>query len=255
MSKSKRRYNCHLNKPNHNLKIFLPRLLNPKLPPVINYLSLLGPVMDQGDQGSCTAHGWMGLWDYLHLKDVNKNLPNNNFMAGSRDFLYGQELKYDGNAGQDVGSTVNTGGIVLNTIGLCPEIMFPYGEGNFAKEPPPECFQIAAMHKLQSPQRVIGVDGIRNALYQGYVVVVGVEVFQSFEDAFEPGGNGEVPDPDPKKEKSLGGHCILIFGYDDTKKRFNFRNSWGSDAGDQGNGTFSYNYVSVYGSDYHTATK
>jgi hypothetical protein len=259
---TKRKYNCKLNTPNTKLKIFLPRFLSPKLPTVVTQLANLGPVLDQGNQGSCTAHGWRGCWDFLYLKDLNIKAQNasiefdiSTFTPGSRDFLYGQELLADGNAGQDVGSTVATGGSVLSTIGLCPESMFPYGDGNFALTPPKECFDIASQHKLQDPQRVIGIDGIRNALYQGCVVVVGVSVFDSFEQAFGPGRNGDVPDPNPLVEHNLGGHCILIFGYNDSTQRFNFRNSWSAEVGDNGNGTFSYKYVDTYGSDFHTASK
>jgi hypothetical protein len=259
MSK-KRKYNCLLNKPNHNLNIFLPRFINTKLPSIVTHIANLGPVLDQGEQGSCTAHGWRGVWDFLYLRDLNIKAANasevfdiNTFTAGSRDFLYQQELKHDGTFPTDAGSQVSTGGVILSTIGLCPESMYPYGD--FTKEPAKECFDIASQHKLKDVQRVIGINGIRNALYEGCVVAIGVEVYDSFEAAFGPGKVGDVPDPNISIEHSQGGHCVYIFGYNDLTKRFNFRNSWGINTGDKGNGTISYNYVDKYGCDFHTATK
>ena len=41
----------------------------------------------------------------------------------------------------------------------------------------------------------------------------------------------------------LGGHAIVIVGYDEEKRLFTFRNSWGEDWGDKGYGYLPYDYV------------
>jgi hypothetical protein len=63
--------------------------------------------------------------------------------------------------------------------------------------------------------------------------------------------DGNVRVADPKKiaaaiafaDKKKRWHVIAICGYDDTKRRFNFKNSWGTDFGEDGFGTISYNFV------------
>lgn len=42
------------------------------------------------------------------------------------------------------------------------------------------------------------------------------------------------------------GHAIILVGYDDDKKVFTFKNSWGTSWGFQGYGKISYNYIKNY---------
>jgi C1A family cysteine protease len=66
----------------------------------------------------------------------------------------------------------------------------------------------------------------------GYPFVTGFTVYESFESA-EVARTGIAPLPDPD-ERVLGGHAILVIGYDLDKKLFICRNSWGTDWGDKG---------------------
>lgn len=45
---------------------------------------------------------------------------------------------------------------------------------------------------------------------------------------------------------SCPGHAIVLVGYDEDKKTFKFRNSWGINWGNEGYGTLSYDYVKDY---------
>jgi len=47
-------------------------------------------------------------------------------------------------------------------------------------------------------------------------------------------------------EKWVGGHAICVVGYDDAKKWFKFKNSWGKTWGDGGYGYMSYDYMAEY---------
>ncbi len=60
-------------------------------------------------------------------------------------------------------------------------------------------------------------------------------------------GRKRPPHPQPVPtpaltESLLGGHCILLVGYDDGTQRVIFRNSWGL-WGNQGYGTLPYAYL------------
>ena len=102
----------------------------------------------------------------------------------------------------------------------------------------------AALHPAVKYTRVVGqtladmVYRTRHCLAKAGPVVIGVQVYQSFEDT--PSGNVPMPEV---AEELLGGHAILLVGYDDKTQRFTFRNSWGTSWGDAGYGTLPYAYV------------
>jgi C1A family cysteine protease len=45
------------------------------------------------------------------------------------------------------------------------------------------------------------------------------------------------------KEKVVGGHCMLVVGYDNTKRVFIVRNSWNTTWGMKGYCTMPYEYL------------
>ena len=55
--------------------------------------------------------------------------------------------------------------------------------------------------------------------------------------------NYKVPDPNPDYEKMLGGHCMVLTGYDDDKQVFCAANSWGTGWGIDGFHYMSYKYI------------
>lgn len=86
------------------------------------------------------------------------------------------------------------------------------------------------------------LDWFKTQLAGGHEVAFGVRL-----DSDDPSPNNDVweiaaqPRPDPK---TWGGHAMLMVGYDDTKKAFRVKNSWGTGWGDKGYSWFSYDFVS-----------
>jgi len=58
-----------------------------------------------------------------------------------------------------------------------------------------------------------------------------------------------------KDEVPLGGHAVLVVGYDMNEKRFIVRNSWGSGWGKNGYFTLPFEYVDKMGNDFWTIKK
>src|SRR5207248_2930205 len=73
---------------------------------------------------------------------------------------------------------------------------------------------------------------MQNALALGYPIVGGFTVYESFESDTVT-KTGMVPMPG-KNEKVLGGHAILVVGYNNANQRFIVRNSWSAAWGDKG---------------------
>jgi C1A family cysteine protease len=81
---------------------------------------------------------------------------------------------------------------------------------------------------------------MKGCLASGFPIVGGFSVYSSFESD-QVAKTGIVPMP-AKNESQLGGHCVLIVGYDDAKQWFIIRNSWSDTWGAQGYCYMPYAY-------------
>lgn len=204
----------------------------------VNLRPLMPPVYDQGKLGSCTANALACCYQYDQIKQKEPN-P---FMP-SRLFIYYNERRCEGHVSTDSGAEIKDGVETLSTIGVCDEIMWTYDISKFAEEPPETCYTSALNHLCSSYRKIDQTQQqIKQALIEGYPVVCGIMVYESFEGkTVEQTGN--VPLPNLTSEKLLGGHAITLVSFDDTTSTFGFRNSWGEGWGDKGYGTLPYSYV------------
>ena len=192
-------------------------------------------VYNQGKLGSCTANGIAAVYQFDEMKQKNEDI----FMP-SRLFIYYNERKMEENIDNDSGASIRDGIKSINKFGVCSEDEWPYDIGVYTEEPPVECYEDANNHKSLKYQRVSQNDEqLKEALKAGYPIVFGFSVYESFEsDTVKH--TGMVPIPD-KNEKMLGGHCVVLVGYDD--KNWIVRNSWGEEWGDKGYCYFPYEYL------------
>jgi len=197
------------------------------LPPMIDLRPGCSPIVDQGELGSCTANAIAsGLREYLLLQAKQP------LTRLSRLFLYYEERKIEGTVNEDSGAMIGDGMTVLQKIGVCPETEYLYDISQFTSPPTPQEIHDAAKFKITSYHRVTTLDLAKAALAEGLPVVLGIEVFESFESP-TVAKTGIVPLP-KKREQLLGGHAVLMIGYDDSKKQAIVRNSWGEGWGDKG---------------------
>ena len=88
---------------------------------------------------------------------------------------------------------------------------------------------------------------VRSALAKGSPVVACFKVAWDDSVARRNGRIDVVIDPKTKKPvRSSAGHCMLIVGYDDVKKHYIVKNSWGRSWGDRGYGYISFAYYNEY---------
>jgi C1A family cysteine protease len=82
---------------------------------------------------------------------------------------------------------------------------------------------------------------MKGCLASGYPIVIGFTVYESFESA-SVAKTGAAPMP-ASGEKVMGGHCVLVVGYDDSTQRFMCMNSWSTKWGQKGFFTIPYAYL------------
>jgi len=97
--------------------------------------------------------------------------------------------------------------------------------------------QNAMNYKIAAYHRVVSLVDLKTALADGYPVVLGIMVCESFESS-QVEATGIVPLP-KRGEQCLGGHAVLAVGFTDDAKRTGTgmvicRNSWGDNWGDKG---------------------
>lgn len=196
------------------------------------------PVYDQGELGSCTANAIGGAIEFDQMKE---KLPQ--VFIPSRLFIYYNERVIEGTVNSDSGAMLRDGIKTVAKQGACPEPLWPYQIAKFRAKPPQSCYTEAAKHTAVSYQRLVQtLPQMKGCLASGYPFVFGFTVYESFETA-AVARTGQVPMP-ASSEKVLGGHAVCAVGYDDAKRSFICRNSWGTGWGTKGYFTMPYAYLS-----------
>jgi C1A family cysteine protease len=215
-------------------------------PPIDMHLAeFMQAVKDQGQLGSCTAHAGTEDREALAAQYQGKQITL------SPIFLYYIERQLDGTLDQgDCGSTGETSCRALNQFGCCLESDDPYDTSAFQTAPSPDQLTEAIAFKAGAYHSLFTAEDVKLCINSGYRVRIGMNVYDSFENI---GSDGLMPNPNPNKESLLGGHEILIYGYDDTvqcphaksKGAVRVRNSWGKDWGLNGDFWMSYEMLAV----------
>jgi C1A family cysteine protease len=193
------------------------------------------PIEDQGQLGSCTSFGIGRCLQYAQNKAKILSF------GPSHLFIYYNERWEEGTISQDAGANIRDGIKACNIYGFAPEEIWPYNISRFTEKPPQAAYDAALQDRIHFYASIdnSNVNNIKLALVHGYPVVFGFRVFQNFED-YKVGDILQLPDP---TAQSLGGHCVCISGYDDSKGAFLVANSWGESFGESGYYWQSYDYM------------
>jgi C1A family cysteine protease len=234
---SKYKYGYRPDLPDHRDHRVPPRSTLGSPPPKTDLRPGMPPVYDQLKLGSCTAQAVAAALEYDEKKQA---LPA---YAPSRLFIYYNERALDRTVTTDSGSSLRDGIKTVAKKGYCSEADWPYDIAKFAQLPPKECYTIALEHRAVAYKRVRqSLTDLQQVLADGFPIVFGISVYESFEDP-EVLKTGVIPMP-KKTEQLLGGHAIVLCGYDTEAGTFLFRNSWGAEAfGEGGYGTLPFDYV------------
>jgi C1A family cysteine protease len=227
-----------------DMKMGLERAKKPAtLPRYVDLRPLMPAIYDQGNLSSCTACVLSAAVEYQLRMQKYKWI-----FTPSRLFIYFNEREIEGTVPVDAGANLRDGIKSINELGVCPENQlkdfwnWPYNITHFDSEPPLDCYKDALLHKSLKYESVPPIlDFLLPVLAEKLPIACGIVVYTSFESDYAC-TTGYVPMPS-YTETLLGGHAILLVGYDMDKSMFIFRNSWGITYGQQGYGFIPFSYI------------
>jgi hypothetical protein len=231
------------------------------VPPVLDWrdAGIITPAKHQLHCGGCWAFAAIACLESMAiLAGADPNLDLSEQLPVSCDTLPNYEyygVKNDGCCNGTV--TVFD---FLNDNASIAEAVYAFGDGDFDGEGPRDCtidpdwntipcpshappntgWRVQTWHLLPADYSlVVSKDILKDAIQSG-PVWLGYYVYDDFIDYWLHG------DPAvPYKHTTganLGGHAVLLIGYDDAKNAWIVKNSWGATAGPFGDGTFMIDY-------------
>ncbi len=234
-----------------------------QIPPSMDLREYCSPVRDQGQLGSCTAFAMgSGLREFMQNRVspapppkpgclaqlMNRILPKytTSEVSLSPLFLYYEERALNGNIYEDSGASMRDGMKVLNKLGCCSEVDWPYIIGKYTVEPEEHDYMGALDYRITVYSRLATLTDIKSALAVGNGVVFGFAVFESFQSITD---TGYMLMPE-YGEQLLGWHAVFVCGYKDDALwpgggYLIVKNSWGDDWGNRGYFYMPYDYVSI----------
>jgi len=215
------------------------------LPTTIDYTFKMTPVRNQGDEGTCVAFASVvGIKEYQDSKEYKKMLKL------SPRYIYSLCKLNDGSP-EEEGTYPRVAMKMLLNYGTPPESYWPY-KPHQVNKPKQGADKAATKYRVKAYARIKTILEMRRSLVINGPFIAGVDVYESwFTDKASKTGVIAMP---KKSDQYQGGHAICIVGYDDIKKLFKFKNSWGDDWGDSGYGYLAYDYMKRYCLDAWSAT-
>lgn len=198
---------------------------------------------DQKQVGSCVA--WTIGYSMLGYYSVRSGSSR----TYAPMYVYSQDhLPYDG------GSTSLDAYTILTAQGIAPSTSYPAGDYDWKHAPTAAERAAAAAHTVTAPHYLYNVFGsarpgsagrtaIETALSEQHPVALGIPVFPAFETL-----NASHPllraSSIPAGAHSLGGHMVLVVGYDSTG--VTVENQWGTSWGAGGFAKLDWAFVERY---------
>ncbi|SPE59650.1 putative Phospholipase C [Verrucomicrobia bacterium] len=242
--KGKHTYHYHPPRADHPLVKSAPKAPKAKdpsaLPSSVDLRSLCLAIRDQGQEGACSGFSTAAFRETSHAAASGSLLPG--YLSPA--YLYARTRIADGTFPADSGASIADEFDILQNRGVCPEAFLPY-TANPSEGPTPASDVAALPFRIGQALQVDFKDAaaIKSVLAAKQTITIGFTVYESFEN---PGPNGVLSMPDTASESLLGGHGVLVCGYDDDNSWWIVRNQWGSTWGAAGYCFMPYGYQALW---------
>ena len=218
------KYHWKLDIPDKRDYIYLQT--NPITPDIVNLKEYCSPIKNQENSGSCTSHAIASAIELLNKK-------NNIISDVSRLFIYYHERLIKGASNNNIGLSIRDGLKAVCKYGASLEKFWPYNINKLNDKPNIPAMADSLKRKITLYEKILDHDGCIDCITNGYPVIAGFHVYSSFEKS-NLHETGLMPYPDTSSEQRLGGHAVLLVGYDKINQLYIARNNRGSDWGDNG---------------------
>lgn len=189
-------------------------------------------VYDQGKIGSCSACALCSIFEY----------DDTNGFKGSRLFLYYNERLLINETDKDDGAFIKDGIKSLEIHGLCHENDWKYIIENVFTRPDDNAYLKAKQNLLINAINIKNdLQIIKDWLNKNEPITIGIAIYSNFMN-YSATKTGIISIP-ADNDTFLGGHAVVICGYNDYKQVFILRNSWGDYWGDKGYFYLPYKYI------------
>lgn len=211
------------------------KVLGPNLP---HQVSLgMPPVLDQKTIGACAVNACANTLNFLRAQRGHVDC------RVSRMFLYYNVRRHVmkvTDLEEDTGCNLRDACKATAKFGACDEALWPYVKKKLHVEPPAHLYH----HAKRSPQckymRVPQtLPHIVSCLLHGNPIVAGITIFSNIHDV-KNDGRLDMP---REGDGVLGGHGVIVCGYDMNARRFRLQNCWGSSWGDRGFFTVPFDFI------------
>jgi C1A family cysteine protease len=189
------------------------------------------PVWNQGSIGSCADQALAACMAHVAADQ------GNGAQVYSRLFMYGNARGW---VKEDLGSSLRDAIKGVDRHGAPLEVLWPYDVARWQESPPPAVWD-AALHRHEIEYyRLVTAESMKMGLArERKPFLFGVAIYDSFACA---GPDYLIPMP-RQGDRMEGGHAMTCMGYDDRRKAWLVRNSWGDDWGDAGHCWIPYAYL------------
>lgn len=218
-------------------KLSVSKYSQQELPPKVDMREEMTSIENQGELNSCVANAVAGAYEYLAKRYEGFDYDV------SRLFIYYNARFINDTHNKDDGAYVADAIEGLKKYGACSEETYPYHKNKVNKKPSKEAYDEAYDFLVESTERVaMNLNAWKSALAEGYPIIFGLLLFESFENHRK---RGLIPIPSDKETSrdAEEGHAMLCVGYSDQDQVFIVRNSWGKNWGDKGYCYIPYRYV------------
>lgn len=213
------------------------RSITASIPTSVDLAAGCTSIKDQGSIGACTAFATVAAMEFLQHQSQHNMAAD---IFSERFTYYATRVDVAQWPAQDSGAYIRDAVKSAAQYGTCKEPTFPYN-GDFSTKPPALAYDEAKKYTALKYAAYSGatqttLDTMKQAMANGYPIVAGFVCYSNIWSAV----NGVIPLPN---NQQIGGHAILLVGYDDAKKLFKFKNSWSASWGDKGFGYLPYDYL------------
>ena len=208
------------------------------LPAAYSLEQYRGAIRDQGESGFC--HSFAG----AAAKNIHE-YKEKGYRQDLSPLFIAKNVKAIDSFKNEEGSDILSVCKALISEGTMQETEYPFDRYRVGSLAFPAYTGTAARYKIKGYARLATVGDIKQALYMGKPVLLGIQCTREIYDVSKADPFIKLPE----RIVSIGGHAICVVGYDDGLQHdgrtgfLRIQNSWGTEWGDNGLAWLPYDYL------------